>query len=121
MRDRVSRGESFAEIAKQYSVDEETAPSGGVLDIISVDALPVEFRDVLSGMKVGEVSEPFNAVFGVNMIRLDKRTAERKFSLSQDWQTIEAYALANKRELVFIEWVQSLKKDHYIWPDREVN
>lgn len=121
LRDRVSRGESFAEIAKQYSVDEETAPSGGVLDIISVDALPVEFRDVLSGMKVGEVSEPFNAVFGVNMIRLDKRTAERKFSLSQDWQTIEAYALANKRELVFIEWVQSLKKDHYIWPDREVN
>ncbi len=115
--DKIRSGESFAELARKYSDDEETADKGGALELMPVENLPDEFRVVLEDLSKGEVSEPFRTMFGIHLIRLDKKIEEHTISLAKDWKTIEMYATNQKREKVFNEWINELKKDHYISTD----
>ncbi len=114
LRVRLLAGESFAAIAARYSEDPETASDGGRLEEVNVADLPAEIRDAVGALSPGEVSPPVEGAFGVHIIRLDRRYPARKLTLEQDWQTIERFALNDKRGRVFQEWVENLKRDHYI-------
>jgi len=113
----IRNGEDFAELARLHSDDTDTAPDGGLLEEIATNDLPVEFRDVIISLEEGQLSEPFETVFGVHFIRLEERLPVRGVSLTEDWQVVEQYALDSKRERIFRQWVEDLKKDHYIWPE----
>ncbi|NQT34833.1 peptidylprolyl isomerase [bacterium] len=116
LRRRIDDGENFAELAVQYSVDSETAPDGGLLEQIATQDLPQEFQNMIETIAEGEVAEPFETTFGVHLIKLNERLPVRTISLSEDWQNIEQFALFEKRERKFQDWIASLKKDLYIWP-----
>lgn len=116
LRTRIYQNEDFADLARQYSEDYETAANGGKLDNVVVADLPLEIRSAIDALGTGEVSPPVETPFGVHIVRLNKRYLSRTMNLSQDWQTIEQYALGEKRESMFREWVEKLKKNHYIWP-----
>ncbi len=107
---------SFEELAQTHSDDTQSAGKGGKLEPVVAGELTSEFQDAIASLDQGETSVPFETVFGWHLIRLDDRLPERRLSLSDDWQLIEQYATMMKRETIFMEWVESLKKDHYIWP-----
>ncbi len=113
---RVKSGESFAELAQQYSDDTQSATNGGKLEPVVATELTSEFQDALVSLQPSELSPPFETPFGWHIIQLDDRISERKLSLTDDWQIVEQFATMMKREASFNEWVQSLKDDHYIWP-----
>ncbi|MFH0765878.1 MAG: peptidylprolyl isomerase [Calditrichota bacterium] len=117
LRQLIEGGEDFAKLAKAYSNDEESAAKGGRLDELLVTNLPPELKDVVAGMEEGELSRPVETSFGVHIIRLDKRFPARPMDLNKDWQTIEQYALALKRDQMFRDWIEEIKKEHYIWPE----
>lgn len=115
VRNRLLQGESFTELARKYSDDPESASNGGRLDLLPVDNLPGEFQLAINSLEPGEISEPFVSDFGIHVVRLERKVPEHRLSLADDWSVLEMYATGNKREEVFIGWVNSLKKDHYIW------
>ncbi len=115
-RTGVSGLPSFADYAREYSDDSETATDGGRLDQLSLSQLPAEARNIINSLRIGEISQPFETAFGLHIFKLLDRLPERALSPSEDWQTIEGYALNYKREQLFMQWVESLKADHYIWP-----
>jgi len=117
LKDRLEHGEDFAALAQEYSADEESVKKGGKLDEIAVDDLPEEFGNAVDTVVEGEIAEPFVSAFGVHIVRLDKRLPIRRINLKDDWKTVEQLALVDKKEKMFREWVNSLKKDHYIWPE----
>ncbi len=116
LKERIESGDDFAEIAGKYSADGETAANGGLLEPIATRDLPVEFRDAVDTISEGETAAPFESDYGVHLIRLNERLPARKVNLTDDWQTIEQFALMQKRERLFQEWIESLKKEHYIMP-----
>ncbi len=115
LRSKIIAGTSFAQVAKEYSEDPETAAKGGRLDALALDQLPPEFRTAVESIEIGEVSEPFESELGIHLVRLDDFSKGRSISLSKDWALLEMYALGQKRETVFAEWVEGLRADHYIW------
>ena len=115
LRNRIIGDDSFTEMAEKYSDDLESAASGGRLDPLALADLPLELREVVDALDVGEISAPVVTTYGVHIIRLENFIPARKISLSRDWQSIELYATNYKRDKVFTEWVENLKKDHYIW------
>ena len=117
IRSQIESGEAmFEDLAREYSDDTQSAENGGKLEPVVIGELTSEFQDAIASLIPGEISEPFETPFGWHLIRLDDRLPERRLSLSKDWQIIEQYATMMKREEIFLEWVESLKKDHYIWP-----
>lgn len=66
-------GKDFAEVAKQTSDDKQTAVRGGALPWIGPGNTLKEFEDVAYGLKVGEMSRPFQSTVGFHIIKMLER------------------------------------------------
>ena len=65
---RISDGESFAELAEEYSEDPGSASQGGDLGRVEPGDMVEEFEEALFSLGEGEVSEPVRSPFGIHII-----------------------------------------------------
>lgn len=72
LRGRIESGESFADLAREYSEDPGSAVAGGELGSVGKGIFDPEFERVLWSLEdQGEISEPVESEFGYHLIRLD--------------------------------------------------
>ena len=67
--DDLDAGKSFADAAKQYSLDTVSAAKGGDLGMFQEGQMVKEFEDALKLLGVDEVSLPVQTQFGVHIIQ----------------------------------------------------
>jgi peptidyl-prolyl cis-trans isomerase SurA len=117
-RQRVLKGESFAQLASKYSEDEDTKSVGGDLGMLTADQLQPDFAGQINDMKAGEISEPLRTVvgssYGFHIIWMRKRTAPHAINLQDDFKRVEQLALYMKRNKQNAEWIDDLKKTIYV-------
>jgi peptidyl-prolyl cis-trans isomerase D len=76
---RVKAGADFAALAKQYSEDDQSKPTGGDLDYFGRGAMTKEFEDAAWALDVGKTSEIVKSPFGLHIIKVtDKKAATTK-------------------------------------------
>ena len=121
LRERALKAESFAELARKYSEDDETKSVGGDLGTVAVDQLEADFAPVVKDLKAGNISQPhrvsLKASYGYQIVLLKKRTAPHTVNLKDDYRRIEQMALYMKRNRLNAEWIEELKKSIY-WEPR---
>ncbi len=66
---RLKKGEDFATLAKQRSID-PSAENGGHLGLLSLDSLRPELRQALVNMKPGDVAGPVLTPIGYSILKL---------------------------------------------------
>ena len=72
--DSIKNGASFEEMAKKYSQDTFSGPSGGDIFYVTAGILPVEFEDAMYSLQPGEVySKPVKTKYGEHLIKVTKR------------------------------------------------
>jgi len=54
--EKLKGGQSFADLAKQYSIDDATKADGGLVGLISVGDLRKEFQTALNGIRAGDTT-----------------------------------------------------------------
>lgn len=117
LRARALAGESFVELAKKYSEDEETKMLGGELGTVTLDQLATEFTEVVETMKGGEISEPHRVTlknsYGFQIVWLRQRIPAHAMNLEDDYRRVEQVALFFRRNRENVEWVEELKKSIY--------
>lgn len=119
IRDSVMNGlNSFGYYARIYSEDKATAPFGGEMGKIPVAELDADLRNLISKMKEGEVSKPRKLVvskdmYGYQIIYLEKRIPEHYPDLNLDYERISQLALFHKRQKVYRDLIDQLKKQVY--------
>lgn len=68
---------NFSKLAKEYSIDQETAQNGGNLGFVVEGNIIQEIADVLSKLKKDQISDPIQTKFGWHLIKLnDTRDAK---------------------------------------------
>lgn len=67
MLELLNSGESFEDLAKEYS-ECDTGKNGGKLGRFSSGTMVAEFERALYQMKIGEVSKPIKTKFGFHII-----------------------------------------------------
>jgi len=118
LRRRALAGESFAELAKKYSEDKNTASVGGNLGVVDLESqVGKDFYPTIVDLKEGEISEPARIGDGFHIIFMKRRTPAHPVSLEQDYHRLEALALNFKRQKDFAAWIEELRKTIY-WRDR---
>jgi peptidyl-prolyl cis-trans isomerase C len=71
---RLDDGESFAEVARDVSLDEATKQEGGDLGFVAQDAILKEIGDAATLLEPGEyTSEPVQSAFGFHIVFLVER------------------------------------------------
>jgi len=72
--DSIKNGASFEEMAKIYSDDKFSGPSGGDIYFVTAGLLPYEFEDAMYELQEGEVyPEPVKTRYGYHLIKVTKR------------------------------------------------
>jgi peptidyl-prolyl cis-trans isomerase SurA len=78
IKEQLSDGTDFAELAKEYSDDPTSANLGGDMGWFPPEAYGERVYQTLIGLKVGEISEPFQTFAGWHIIELlDTREMDR--------------------------------------------
>lgn len=70
IKNKISNGEDFAELAKQYSDDKNSGVNGGDLGFFSRRMMVKEFDEAAFNLKVGEVSDIIKTRYGFHLIKL---------------------------------------------------
>ena len=68
LKARIEAGESFAELAEEYSEDPGSAATGGNLGAMTEGAFVPEFEAALWALEEGELSAPVRTDFGYHLI-----------------------------------------------------
>ena len=112
LRQRALHGESFDSLALEYSDDENVKNDKGHLGTWEVDKLAIpEFKNIVTHMKVNDISEPFKTDFGYHIVRLNSHEEPRVLSLERDWDKIQTMALNFKIDREYKSWIAKLKED----------
>lgn len=108
---RIKAGESFSNLARQYS-EEPNARTGGNIGFIRKCDLSSSFLPVCTGLKVGEVSEPFWSESGVHIIMLnDARELKNPKELRE---VVRERLLNEKFERAYKNWIKGLRERAYV-------
>jgi peptidyl-prolyl cis-trans isomerase SurA len=126
----VAGGQDFEKLAKDFSDDKMSAPSGGFFlnnsgaTSIAVDQLEPTVYFMLDTMKVGNVTKPiqFRMPSGKEAVRImfyKSKTAPHQANLKQDWQKIQEAALNEKKTKAEAKWVKDSKEKVYIYIEED--
>jgi peptidyl-prolyl cis-trans isomerase SurA len=109
--EKLADGESFEELAMKYSQD-PSAKTGGKIGFIRKKELLGDFKDVVSGLKPGQVSRPFWTERGLHIIRLDEGIAPKdpKDVREEVKEKLTEQLFSKKYEA----WVKSLREKAFI-------
>ncbi|MGH8004688.1 MAG: peptidylprolyl isomerase [Limisphaerales bacterium] len=107
-------GASFADLAKIYSVDEESKKAGGDLGWFEISAINPLLQPAVDGMKAGEYKGPIPSPAGFHILYLADAKEPHALSQEADWDTIKEMARRKKTERLVAGWVEELKKKTYV-------
>ncbi|UCB53409.1 MAG: peptidylprolyl isomerase [Candidatus Zixiibacteriota bacterium] len=107
-------GADFAELAKEYSSDEESKKMGGELGWYPVEQMTPEIKEGVKNLEIGQVSPPLTSQFGIHILRALDRREQRNLTLEDDWDVIKDMVRRKKTDEVVSEWVEKLRRDTYV-------
>jgi peptidyl-prolyl cis-trans isomerase C len=67
--ERLKNGESFANLAKQLSIDKASGKKGGDLGVFGRGMMVKPFEDTAFKLEKGQISEPVKTEFGYHIIK----------------------------------------------------
>ena len=121
IRSRALMGDSFAELAKTFSEDDDTKLVGGYLGTFELEQLPKDIYPTVSPLREGEISMPARlpagSTYGYHIVWVKRRTPVHTMTLETDYQKLEAMTLNLKRMREYQTWVDELKSGIY-WEKR---
>lgn len=83
IRDRITKGESFEKLAKEFSNDPSAKVNGGDLGYFSAFRMVYQFEEAAYTTKIGEISKPFKTRFGYHILKVtDKRKSKGEFEVA---------------------------------------
>lgn len=105
---KLADGESFADLAKQYSQDPGSADQGGDLGLVSPGDMVEEFDEALFNMEEGQISEPVKTEFGYHIIQLQEIKEARIPSFEEVKADIIRDLQARQAQTLFLDKANEL-------------
>ncbi|RIW33320.1 foldase [Bacillus salacetis] len=114
VKEKLDKGEDFAELAKEYSTDTSNAEAGGELGFFAKGEMVAEFEEKAFSMKKGEISEPVKTEFGYHIIKVtDKKEAEEAV-LEDHKEEIKDILFDQALQTEYPAWLEEQKEDYKI-------
>ena len=99
----ISEGSDFATVAKENSLDTETAENGGALEWFTVGDKETAFNDAAYALEVNEVSQPVATASGYEIIQLIEKREVADYASLED-QKEEITSIIKEQKVAATEW-----------------
>ncbi len=112
LRERISNGADFGELAKLNSDDSSSIKGGDLGWVYPGDTVP-QFERVMASLKPGELSEPFTSPFGWHLLQVLER---RQANVSGERKRQEARLVLRERKAdeAYQEWLRQLRDRAFV-------
>ncbi len=117
IRERITNGENFSDLAREFSEDPGSADSGGSLGEIERGVMMQTFEAALFSMEVGQLSEPVKTAFGWHLIKLHSVTGGETQSFESLKSSLEDGMKTELAESQIYDLVENLANLAYERPD----
>ncbi|MBN8251617.1 peptidylprolyl isomerase [Priestia flexa] len=114
VKKKLSDGEKFAELAKEYSTDTASKEDGGDLGYFSKEDMVQEFSDAAFDLNVNEISEPVKTEYGYHIIKVIDKKAAQDANYENSKEEIKQLLLENKFQSEYPTWLEETKKKYDI-------
>jgi len=113
LQERLADGESFGQLAREYSDDPGSGADGGRLGWVNPGEMVPEFEEAMKAATVGDVTDPVRSQFGWHLLRVDDR---RTRDIGQEVQRNEARQTLQQRqfELELQNWLSEIREEAYV-------
>lgn len=113
IKSRIERGEDFGEFAREFSDDTGSAANGGNLNWSTTNNFVPKFQEIVDGMQVKQISEPFQSRFGWHIVEL---LDTRKHDNTGEAMRAEAREQIRQRKIEeeTEQWLRQLRDESYI-------
>lgn len=112
LRERLTHGGDFAELARLHSNDLSSAKGGDLGWVYPGDTVP-EFEKTMDGLKIGEISQPVQSPFGFHLIQVLERRVD---DVSQERQRLTARSALRERKMdeAYQDWLRQIRDRAYV-------
>ena len=107
-------GESFAELASKYSMDEASAQNGGLLGYFVKGDLVPEIESAVEQTEVNGIAGPVLSSRGYHIVKVLERIEAGEASVSRYQDRIKHQIYMEKVEQFITSWLEDIKKNSYI-------
>ncbi len=114
IRQKLLEGQDFAELAKEYSLDDQNKDSGGDLGMVSRGQMVEEFEAAAFALPVGEISSPIETSFGFHIIKVTEKVPAKTATLEKNKEEIHNTLLNQKMEAEYSTWLEEMLKKHKV-------
>lgn len=98
--DRLNKGESFAALASEMSVDAASAARGGDLGWFGKGRMVAEFEQAAFSLSIGEISKPVKSQYGYHIIQV----------LGHEMRPLQTSEFEQLRQKKFQEWLDAQRE-----------
>lgn len=112
LRERITTGADFAELAKVHS-DDASAAKGGDLGWLAPGAAVPEFERVMTQLRDNEVSQPIQTPFGWHLVQVLARRTEG-VSNDRKRETARGVIRQRKGDEAYQDWVRQIRDRAFV-------
>lgn len=109
--EKLKAGESFTELAKQYSIDLPMALEGGSMGTITKGRSLPQLEEALFVLNEGEISDIVKTQFGWHILRIDEKIADQYIPYEEVKDRIKVILKREKEAAAYDAMAQQLEKD----------
>ena len=91
LKPTLKTGADFAAMARKISEDRKTREMGGDLGWFPRDSLDPAYKEFVDSLPEGGISSPIQIGDSYHLFRVDRRAAERRLSLEEDYGLVNQY------------------------------
>ncbi len=117
LKNRISQGEDFSTLAREFSQDPGSAEDGGDLGEVERGSMVKPFETALFDLHVNQVSEPVKTKFGWHIIKLNGLSGGETQSFEQARNEIEQELKSDLAESQIYDLAENLASIGYEEPD----
>jgi peptidyl-prolyl cis-trans isomerase C len=110
VKGQLQDGADFAELAKEYSQDPQSAQNGGDLGCLGRGETVENFEKAVFGAEEGEIVGPVETEFGYHLIEVTQINAKRTQSLEEVEPQIREQLSSDMQAQEFSTWIQEQEK-----------
>jgi parvulin-like peptidyl-prolyl isomerase len=111
VKQKLRKGEDFAKLAKEYSIDLPMAREGGSMGTIEKGRTLPELEKVLFVLNVGEISDIVETRFGFHILTVDEIITTQYRPLNEVSEAVKSAILMQKEAKAFDEMYGKLEKN----------
>lgn len=120
IKERLKKGEDFAELAKKHSDDPGSKDRGGDLGFFTKGRMKPEFESVAFSLKQGEFSDPVKTNFGYHIIEVQEKKAANIKTLADVQAQIRQTLQTEKQQQLQSALIERLKAKYPVKVNKDL-